>query len=118
LVLHWDASKHVVQSLRGREYPNRTFTGFVPADSGIPADEITKLQGKNIDIVGTIELHKGKPEIKVLSIYQIAIRPAAGRAATEPKLAGAVRSDAETQPDLGPPSSGKGHHRNRWRGVG
>jgi len=40
----------------GREYPNQTFAGFVAADSGITADQITKLQGKNIGIVGTIEL--------------------------------------------------------------
>jgi hypothetical protein len=56
----------------GREYPNQTFAGFIAADSGITADQITKLQGKNIGIVGTIELHKGKPEIKIMSIYQIA----------------------------------------------
>ena len=56
----------------GREYPNQTFAGFVAADSGITADQITKLQGRNIGIVGTIELHKGKPEIKIMSIYQIA----------------------------------------------
>ena len=55
----------------GREYPNQTFAGFVAADSGITADQITKLQGKNIGIVGTIELHKGKPEIKIMSMYQI-----------------------------------------------
>jgi len=57
----------------GREYPNQTFAGFVPADSGITADQITKLQGNNVGIVGTIELHKGKPEIKIMSIYQIAV---------------------------------------------
>jgi hypothetical protein len=56
----------------GREYPNQTFAGFIPADAGITADQITKLQGKNIGIVGTIELHKGKPEIRIMSIYQIA----------------------------------------------
>ena len=55
----------------GREYPNQIFAGFVPADSGITADQITKLEGKNICMVGTIELHKGKPEIKIMSMYQI-----------------------------------------------
>src|SRR5580692_462338 len=55
----------------GREYPNQTFAGFIPADAGITADQITKLQGKIIGIVGTIELHKGKPEIKIMSMYQI-----------------------------------------------
>jgi hypothetical protein len=57
----------------GREYPNQIFAGFVAADSGITADQITKLQGKNVGIVGTIELHKGKPEIKVMSMYQIVV---------------------------------------------
>ena len=57
----------------GREYPNQIFAGFVPADSGITADQITKLQGKNVGIVGTIELHKGKPEIKIMSMYQIVV---------------------------------------------
>jgi hypothetical protein len=56
----------------GREYPNQTFAGFVAADSGIKADQVTKLQGKNVGIVGTIELHKGKPEIKIMSMFQIA----------------------------------------------
>jgi hypothetical protein len=55
----------------GREYPNQSFAEFVASDSGIAADQITKLQGKNIGIVGMIELHKGKPEIKILSMYQI-----------------------------------------------
>ena len=55
----------------GREYPNQIFAGFVAADSGIAADQITKLQGKNVGIVGIIELHKGKPEIKIMSMYQI-----------------------------------------------
>jgi hypothetical protein len=55
----------------GREYPNQTFAGFIPADAGITADQLAKLQGKNICIVGTIELRKGKPEIKIMSMYQI-----------------------------------------------
>jgi hypothetical protein len=42
----------------GREYPNQMFAGFIPADAGITADQLTKLQGKNICIVGTIEPHK------------------------------------------------------------
>ena len=56
----------------GREYPNQTFAGFIPSDSKMAADQrITTLQGKTIGIIGTIELHKGKPEIKVMSMYQI-----------------------------------------------
>src|ERR1700738_4895289 len=55
----------------GREYPDQTFAGFVAADSKMPTEKLTTLQGKVIGIVGTIELHEGKPEIKVMSMYQI-----------------------------------------------
>jgi DNA/RNA endonuclease YhcR with UshA esterase domain len=55
----------------GREYPNQTFAGFVAADSKMATDQLTALQGKVIGIIGTIELHEGKPEIKVMSMYQI-----------------------------------------------
>ena len=53
----------------GREYPNQTFAGFIAAGSKMATDQrITTLQGK---IIGTIELYRGKPEIKVLSADQI-----------------------------------------------
>ncbi len=56
----------------GREYPNQTFAGFIAADSKMATDQrIATLQGKIIGIIGTIELHEGKPEIKVMSMYQI-----------------------------------------------
>jgi DNA/RNA endonuclease YhcR with UshA esterase domain len=56
----------------GREYPNQTFAGFVAAGSKIATDQwIAGLQGKIIGITGKIELHQGKPEIKVTSIDQI-----------------------------------------------
>jgi DNA/RNA endonuclease YhcR with UshA esterase domain len=55
----------------GREYPNQTFAGFIAADSKMATDQLTTLQGKTIGIIGTIELHEGKPEIKVMSMYQI-----------------------------------------------
>lgn len=55
----------------GRDYPNQTFAGFIAADSKMATDQLTTLQGKIIGIIGTIELHEGKPEIKVMSMYQI-----------------------------------------------
>src|ERR1700724_3433998 len=55
----------------GREYPNQTFAGFIAADSKMATDQLTTLQGKIIGIIGTIELHEGKPEIKVMSMYQV-----------------------------------------------
>ena len=55
----------------GREYPNQTFAGFIPAGSKIATDEwIATLQGKIIGITGIIELYQGKPEIKVTSADQ------------------------------------------------
>jgi len=56
----------------GREYPNQTFAGFISAGSKVDTDQrIATLQGKMIGITGTIELHQGKPEIKVTSGDQI-----------------------------------------------
>ena len=56
----------------GREYPNQTFAGFIAAGSKIATDQrIATLQGKIIGITGTVELYRGKPEIKVLSADQI-----------------------------------------------
>jgi RecJ-like exonuclease len=56
----------------GREYPNQTFAGFIAAGSKIATDQwIAGLQGKIIGITGKIELHQGKPEIKVTSTDQI-----------------------------------------------
>jgi hypothetical protein len=56
----------------GAKYPNQTFTGYIPAGSELTGDRWTvTLQGKVIGITGTVELYKGKPEIKVLSMSQI-----------------------------------------------
>jgi hypothetical protein len=54
------------------DYPNQTFAGFIAAGSKVATDpHIATLQGKIIGIIGTIELHQRKPEIKVMSTYQI-----------------------------------------------
>ena len=56
----------------GRDYPNQTFAGFIAAGSKIATDQqIATLQGKTIGITGKVQLCRGKPEIKVLSINQI-----------------------------------------------
>src|SRR6266436_3375201 len=56
----------------GREYPNQIFAGFIAAGSKIATDQwIAGLQGRIIGITGKIELHQGKPEIKVTSTDQI-----------------------------------------------
>ena len=48
----------------GREYPNQTFAGFIPADSGITADQITKLEGKIIGIVAQLNFTRGSRRSK------------------------------------------------------
>ena len=56
----------------GREYPDQTFAGFIAVGSKMETDQrIGTLQGKIIGITGIIELHQGKPEIKVTSGDQI-----------------------------------------------
>ena len=56
----------------GREYPNQIFAGYIPAVSKrATVRRAATLQGKIIGITGTVELYKGKPEIKVLSMTQI-----------------------------------------------
>jgi hypothetical protein len=54
----------------GREF-NQTFAGFIAADSEMSIDQrITKLQGKIIGIIGTIELRRGS--VGMLPIEQSA----------------------------------------------
>ena len=56
----------------GREYPDQIFAGFIAAGSKMTTDlRIAMLQGRIIGITGKIELHQGKPEIKVTSTDQI-----------------------------------------------
>jgi len=52
----------------GGEYPHQTFTGWIPKDSELAGGSaLADLEGKKIKITGTIDLYKGKPEIKIMS---------------------------------------------------
>ena len=56
----------------GAVYPNQTFTGWIPKDSPLASDaSLPALEGKRVRITGTIDLYKGKPEIKIMSKSQI-----------------------------------------------
>ena len=58
----------------GGNYPDVTFVVWIPEDAPEAADpDLTNLQGKKVKITGTIQLYRGKPEIKVSSKEQIAI---------------------------------------------
>jgi hypothetical protein len=58
----------------GGPYPHQTFTGWKPKDSEL-ADRSTLagLEGKEIKITGTIEIYRGKPEIKIMSKDQLTL---------------------------------------------
>jgi hypothetical protein len=56
----------------GDNYPNQTFTGWIPAGTPQASDlPLQKLQGKTVKITGVIKLYDGKPEIKITSKDQI-----------------------------------------------
>lgn len=56
----------------GAAYPNQTFTGWIPKDSPVAADRtLSALAGKKVKITGTIDLYRGKPEIKIISKDQL-----------------------------------------------
>jgi len=56
----------------GAAYPRQTFTGWIPKDSPVAGDAaLSSLEGKRVKITGTIELYRGKPEIRINSKEQI-----------------------------------------------
>ena len=56
----------------GAAYPNQTFTGWIAKDSPLVTDgSLTALEGKKVRITGTIDLYKGKPEIRIMSKDQL-----------------------------------------------
>jgi DNA/RNA endonuclease YhcR with UshA esterase domain len=58
----------------GGRYPHQTFTGWIPKDSELAGGStLAGLEGKKIKITGTIELYRGKPEIKVMTKDQITL---------------------------------------------
>jgi DNA/RNA endonuclease YhcR with UshA esterase domain len=58
----------------GGKYPHQTFTGSIPKDSELAGGSaLAALEGKKIKIRGTIELYRGKPEIRIMSKDQLSI---------------------------------------------
>ena len=58
----------------GGDYPNVTFVVWIPQDAPEAADPtLANLEGKKVKIVGTIQLYRGKPEIKVSTKEQIVV---------------------------------------------
>ena len=58
----------------GGNYPDVTFVVWIPEDAPEAADpSLASLQGKKVKISGTIQLYRGKPEIKVSTKEQIVV---------------------------------------------
>ena len=59
----------------GAPYPNQTFAAWIVRGSELAAistvDGLVGLVGKKLRISGTIELYKGKPEIRISSRKQV-----------------------------------------------
>jgi hypothetical protein len=56
----------------GDKYPDQTLSAWIPAGCLLAQDPwIMSLRGKTIQVRGTVEIYKGKPEIKVLSRDEI-----------------------------------------------
>ena len=58
----------------GDRYPDQDFTVVIFARSASAIGDVAKYYGRRIDVAGTIELYRGKPEIVVSAPTQI--RPA------------------------------------------
>ncbi|MBN8709760.1 MAG: hypothetical protein BGO12_03380 [Verrucomicrobia bacterium 61-8] len=60
----------------GKHHPQQVFQGFVPASSAEAVNqktELKQLEGRQVEISGRIELHKGCPEIVITKASQIRI---------------------------------------------
>jgi DNA/RNA endonuclease YhcR with UshA esterase domain len=58
----------------GGTYPDVTFVVWIPDDAPEAADPgLSDLEGKKVKISGTVQLYKGKPEIKVNTKDQIVV---------------------------------------------
>ena len=52
-------------------YPSQTFTAVVFASDTASVGDLSGMQGRTVDVIGTIRLYRGKPEIIVKSRSQI-----------------------------------------------
>jgi len=58
----------------GGYYPNNTFTAVIFARSMAAVGDVSGLDGKTVDITGTVQTYQGKPEIIVISREQIHVK--------------------------------------------
>jgi DNA/RNA endonuclease YhcR with UshA esterase domain len=61
--VHHAASGKVTFIDMGGRYPNNTFAGVIFADDTSKFSDVDSLDGKTVDITGTIKLYQGRTEI-------------------------------------------------------
>src|SRR5262249_52969769 len=55
----------------GHAYPDQVFSGVIFASSVAQFGDLTRYQGKQVQVTGQISLYKGKPEIILETPYQL-----------------------------------------------
>jgi DNA/RNA endonuclease YhcR with UshA esterase domain len=56
----------------GGAYPHQTFTAWIPKNSKLAGGSTLEgIEGKKLKVTGTIELYRGKPEIRIMSKDQL-----------------------------------------------
>ena len=56
-------------------YPDETFTAVVFPDAVASVGDLTTFEGQRVDVSGTVQMYRGRPEIIVSSREQIAVAP-------------------------------------------
>ncbi len=57
----------------GGSYPNNLFSGVIFSSDAAKVGDVSALTGKTVDLTGTIQMYRGKPEIIVKSADQIKV---------------------------------------------
>ena len=57
----------------GGSYPNNQFAGVIFADDANKVGDVSGLTGKTVDLTGTVQMYRGKPEIILKSADQIKV---------------------------------------------
>lgn len=61
--IHHAASGRVTFIDMGGRYPNNTFAGVIFSDDASKFPDVDSLDGKTVDITGTVKLYQGRTEI-------------------------------------------------------
>lgn len=71
--VHTSDRGHTYISMGGH-YPNQAFTGFIRSQDVPQFPNVHSIQGKTVNVSGTIKLYKDKPEIELKSASQLSVK--------------------------------------------